>query len=212
MPRARCRPSSCPPPQSVAPWSLSFVPCVLCASRAAGACADAATRWASVRRAWAARSPPSPTTPRRPGGTRRAWPVGPTSAVSSNTAICREPRPIGNGQAASAIAFPALGLSYYRLPISEMRPASLYRAGSRRSDKIGTAALDVEQFGVTVGQSLGNHSGRRLDAEGHERAAQTPTAGLDVGGMVTFGMAQIGLIGAQRHRARRSARAPTRSR
>jgi hypothetical protein len=86
-----------------------------------------------------------------------------------------------------SIAFPALGLSYYRLPISEMRPAtSTGQAAAIRQDQ-GT----LSELGVTVGQSLGNHfvigSTLKVLNAGQLRG------GLDLGGMVTFGMARIGV-------------------
>ena len=53
---------------------------------------------------------------------------------------------------------PSLGLSYYRLRISEMQPRCLYRDWSRptrrRGDRIDLRTL-LSQFGATVGQSLG---------------------------------------------------------
>lgn len=61
-----------------------------------------------------------------------------------------------------AVAFPALGLSYYRLRVSEIQPLSPTGAGSGgRQDGGATPAsvrsLAVTQFGATVGQSLGPH-------------------------------------------------------
>jgi len=86
-----------------------------------------------------------------------------------------------------SIAFPALGLSYYRLPISEMRPAASTGRGAAIRQDQGT----LSELGVTVGQSLGNHFvvGSTLKVV---NADQTH-AGLDLGGMVTFGLARIGL-------------------
>jgi len=97
------------------------------------------------------------------------------------------PNPTDSTTKAVFIAFPALGLSYYRLPISEMRPAtSTGQVAAIRQDQ-GT----LSELGVTVGQSLGNHFvvGSTLKIM---TAGQTQ-AGLDLGGMVTFGMARIGL-------------------
>jgi hypothetical protein len=86
-----------------------------------------------------------------------------------------------------AIAFPALGLSYYRLPISEMRPS-----GSTGADAAIRQDQDtLSELGVTVGQSLGNHfvvgSTLKLMTAGQTHA------GLDLGGMVSVGLARIGL-------------------
>jgi len=97
------------------------------------------------------------------------------------------PNPADTAVKGVSIAFPALGLSYYRLPISEMRPpGSTGQAVAIRQDQ-GT----LSELGVTVGQSLGNHfvigSTLKVLNAGQLRA------GLDLGGMVTFGMARIGL-------------------
>ena len=86
-----------------------------------------------------------------------------------------------------AIAFPALGLSYYRLPISEMQPAGSTVGGSAIRQDQGT----LSELGVTVGQSLGNHfvvgSTLKLMTAGQTHA------GLDLGGMFSVGLARIGL-------------------
>jgi hypothetical protein len=86
-----------------------------------------------------------------------------------------------------SIAFPALGLSYYRLPISEMRPATSTGQGAAIRQDQGT----LSELGVTVGQSLGNHfvigSTLKVLNAGQLRG------GLDLGGMVSFGMARVGL-------------------
>jgi hypothetical protein len=86
-----------------------------------------------------------------------------------------------------SVAFPALGLGYYRLPISQMRPpTSTGPATANRQDQ-GT----LSELGVTVGQSLGNHFvvGTTLKVMN----AGEIHAGLDVGTMVTFGLARVGL-------------------
>jgi hypothetical protein len=61
-----------------------------------------------------------------------------------------------------ALATPALGLSYYRLRISEMQPVSSNGAGtSVRQEEgatgIGLRTLALNQFGATFGQSLGGN-------------------------------------------------------
>ena len=97
------------------------------------------------------------------------------------------PNPLDTTVKGMSIAFPALGLSYYRLPISEMRPAASTGQGAAIRQDQGT----LSELGVTVGQSLGNHFvvGSTLKVLS---AGQTH-AGLDLGGMVTFGLARIGL-------------------
>src|SRR5499426_1104258 len=63
------------------------------------------------------------------------------------------PNPTDGTVKGVAIAFPALGLSYYRLPISEMRPTGSTVGGSAIRQDHDT----LSELGVTVGQSLGNH-------------------------------------------------------
>src|SRR5436189_1383858 len=97
------------------------------------------------------------------------------------------PNPTDAAVKGVSIAFPALGLSYYRLPISEMRPSGSTGQGAAIRQDQGT----LSELGVTVGQSLGNHFvfGSTLKVM---TAGQTH-AGLDLGAMVTFGLARIGL-------------------
>src|SRR6185503_18896899 len=61
-----------------------------------------------------------------------------------------------------AVAFPALGLSYYRLSLSEIQPISPTAGGGVGREDQGTAslrlrALVLNEFGATVGQSIGNY-------------------------------------------------------
>jgi len=74
-----------------------------------------------------------------------------------------------------AVAFPSLGLSYYRLPVNE----------------VGSEDRDLSVYGVTVGQSVGQHlvvaSTLKLERSGE-------TAGdLDMGALVRMGWLQLGL-------------------
>jgi hypothetical protein len=98
------------------------------------------------------------------------------------------PNPTDNTVKGVSIAFPALGLSYYRLPISEMRPVTSTGRGAAIRQDQGT----LSELGATVGQSLGNHFVVGSTLKVMTAAGQTH-AGLDLGGMVTFGMARIGL-------------------
>ena len=148
------------------------------------------------------------------------------------------------GSSGFAVAFPALGLSYYRLRISQIGgdqatgPAGLDRQalGGPGSE---VRSLAVRQFGVTVGQSVGRHlvlgstlkllrggvatapadsSGEGLDI-GDDLPIREETHGdLDVGAMVTFQHARLGVSvrnltqpsfgeGADRAALRRQARA-----
>jgi hypothetical protein len=95
-----------------------------------------------------------------------------------------------------AVAFPALGLSYYRLNISQIQPPTSTAAGPpSRQDQgvgLGVSSLEISQFGASVGQSLGDHlviaSTLKL------LRAQSETHGdLDVGAMAVFGAARFGL-------------------
>jgi hypothetical protein len=118
-----------------------------------------------------------------------------------------------------AVAFPALGLSYYRLEINEMRPLAPTAGQSANRQDQGTAAvrlhsLVLNQFGATVGQSLGNHlvigstlklvrgtlaSASVTPTEASlDRAAQLPGDGethadLDVGALAIFGRFRAGV-------------------
>src|SRR5262245_30125426 len=61
-----------------------------------------------------------------------------------------------------AVAYPALGLSYYRVQLSEISAASPIdaTAGDRQdqgSTKVRLRSLTLNEFGATVGQSIGNH-------------------------------------------------------
>lgn len=96
-----------------------------------------------------------------------------------------------------SFAFPALGLSYYRLTVSEIRPvaSSTAAAGGSRQD-LGTLdvrSLEVSQFGVTVGQSVGGHLvlGSTLKLL---RAAGETEGGLDLGAMAAVGVTRIGVM------------------
>ena len=118
----------------------------------------------------------------------------------------------GEGLRGVSLGFPALGLSYYRLPASEVRPtiATAGPVGSREDE----GSLSV--FGATVGQSIGNHLvvGSTVKLL---RAGETK-GGLDLGAMGVFGRARVGLMvrnvketefgsGAEARKLRRSARA-----
>lgn len=119
-----------------------------------------------------------------------------------------------------AIAFPALGLSYYRLRVSEIQPqTSTEAAAAVRQDggavPVRLRSMVVRQLGATVGQSLGEHlvvgstfklvtagaatdvqaagTGSLDEADRLEVSGETH-AGLDVGAMATFGRARLGLM------------------
>ena len=120
---------------------------------------------------------------------------------------------------AYAVVFPALGLSYYRLRISEIAPAaSTGDTAPDRQDQgtIGTGlrSWTTSQFGMSVGQSLGNHlviastlklvrgglalssgppTGDPLDAAADLDVSMETEADLDLGAMASFGRTRLGL-------------------
>ncbi|HWF84574.1 MAG TPA: conjugal transfer protein TraF [Vicinamibacterales bacterium] len=117
-----------------------------------------------------------------------------------------------------SLAFPALGLSYYRLSLSEMQPISPTAAGGVSRQDQGTAsvrlrALVLDQFGATVGQSVGNHlvigstlklvrgsvisalagsADASLDAAQALNGSTETHVDLDLGAMATFGHFRAG--------------------
>jgi F plasmid transfer operon protein TraF len=141
----------------------------------------------------------APATERAPDGTLvPAWRVG-TGGVS--------------------VGSPALGLSYYRLRISEIQPiSSIAGPGGVRQDQgiaeVYLRSLVLNQFGATVGQSLGEHlvvgstlklvygglgastrpvSGGSLDQASDLETRGEVHAGLDVGAMAMAGELRAGL-------------------
>jgi hypothetical protein len=119
-----------------------------------------------------------------------------------------------------SVAFPALGLSYYRLQVSEIQPlpSTATPPGGRQeggATEVRLRSLVLSQFGATVGQSIGEHlvvgSTLKLVSAGEafliqaDDTASLDTAaaiavsgethgGLDVGAMAVFGKARIGLM------------------
>ena len=133
----------------------------------------------------------------------------------------RDPLPAGPGQETTsgnfAVAFPALGLSYYRLRISEIAPpagSTAADAADRQDPGDSTTrvrAVSVNQFGVTVGQSLGQHlvvgstlkilfggavsdasAGVSLDTADDLDPPSDTRADLDLGAMANFGHLRLG--------------------
>jgi hypothetical protein len=119
-----------------------------------------------------------------------------------------------------AVGFPALALSYYHLSVSEIQPIGPIAPGAdgrqdEGSPDIRLRSLTMSQFGVTVGQSLGNHlvvsttaklmRGRVLTAVRPAAGASVDQAkdldgpsdtefGLDIGAMAKFGGLRAGLM------------------
>jgi hypothetical protein len=93
----------------------------------------------------------------------------------------------GDGLRGVAFAFPALGLSYYRLPRPGSSSASTATTSGSREDE---RSLSV--YGATVGQSIGNHlvvasTLKLLRADGTK-------TGLDVGAIAAFRHVRAGLM------------------
>jgi hypothetical protein len=119
-----------------------------------------------------------------------------------------------------AASFPALGVSYYRLRISEMAPrTSTAGAQPGRQGDLGAAGTGLrswvtDQFGATVGQSVGNHlviastlkfvragsttsmggsTGGSLDAAAALDVSLETKADLDVGALAVWGPLRLGV-------------------
>jgi len=104
------------------------------------------------------------------------------------------------GDGSIALAFPSLGLSYYRLRISQIQRSSATTATtpSDRQDN-GVAGsgppsgeFGLSEFGATFGQSLTRHlvvatTVKLVNALGDTRAD------LDVGAMAAFGVVRLGI-------------------
>lgn len=87
-----------------------------------------------------------------------------------------------------AVAFPALGLSYYRFRIAEASgPATTAAGNANRQDPLvagtGVRALAVSQYGATAGQSIGDHvvvgSTLKLLRAGAESSVSSGASPLD---------------------------------
>jgi hypothetical protein len=136
-----------------------------------------------------------------------------TPASASHLVPARETRARG-----IAMVFPAAGLSYYRIQISEIRPLGpIAEQGSGRENQGAVGArlrtVVLSQYGATIGQSLSNHlvlaSTLKLvrgsvastlaapaDAT-FEKAVklegETDThTDLDIGALATFGIVRLG--------------------
>jgi hypothetical protein len=103
------------------------------------------------------------------------------------------------GNRGVALGFPSLGLSYYRLNISQIQPSgSTGPGGSSRQDlgAVGTglpvASMALDQVGVTMGQSIGGHLVVASTLKLVHARSET-RGGLDVGTMAAFGPVRLGL-------------------
>jgi hypothetical protein len=121
-----------------------------------------------------------------------------------------------------AFAYPALGLSYYRLHITEIRPFSSNAGGDPGRQDQGAAGVDlrtlsVREFGATITQTAGPHlavastlklirAGRaasmdagagsardRLEAFASTDVSHETETDLDIGAMVSLGRTRVGV-------------------
>jgi hypothetical protein len=122
------------------------------------------------------------------------------------------------GQVGFAAAFPALGLSYYRLRVSEMAPSPPTDAVAGGRQDLGAGdvrlrSLMLSQFGATVGQSIGDHlvvastlkllhgsvagairpAGATLDDADALDGASDIRGTFDVGALAAYGDARLGV-------------------
>lgn len=117
-------------------------------------------------------------------------PAGIAAGPFFNTVVeyGQPPTPPDTSVTGLAFGFPALGLSYYRLPINQMRLAISTGTGAASREDEG--ALSV--FGATSGQSLGNHlvlaSTLKLVSAGET------DVDVDAGAIVRFGVTRLGVV------------------
>src|SRR3954451_13642097 len=119
-----------------------------------------------------------------------------------------------------AVAFPALGLSYYHLRTSEIQPQTSTAASAGGRQEGGATDLRLRsavlsQFGASVGQSIGSHlvigstvklvtagavvqvrpaGTGSLDAAADVDPPTETHAGLDIGAMAALGRMRIGVM------------------
>lgn len=91
-----------------------------------------------------------------------------------------------------SFSVPSLGLSYYRLRVSEIGPTGPAAGNRQPGETVGRPTVVLNQVGATVGQSVGEHlviaSTLKLVR------ADAIKGDLDVGAMVKFGAARVGLV------------------
>jgi hypothetical protein len=91
-----------------------------------------------------------------------------------------------------SVAFPALGISYYRLPLNQMRAvtsAGTTATATTAANREDQGVLSV--YGATIGQSVGNHL--VLGSTVKLMHADDTGRGLDLGAMATFGRTRLGV-------------------
>jgi hypothetical protein len=101
-----------------------------------------------------------------------------------------------NGRGAFAVTFPALGLSYYRMPVSEIQPTSSTAdspAGRQDPGNASVRTVELSQFGATVGQSIGSHFVLASTIKILHMDDATELA-LDIGALAVVGHARFGVL------------------
>jgi hypothetical protein len=100
------------------------------------------------------------------------------------------------GHGSVAIAFPALGLSYYRMTVSQIQPTSSTGstgAGRQDTGTLNVHSVELSQFGASFGQSIGNHfvfaSTLRYVHGGGDSEGD-----LDIGAMASAGALRAGVM------------------
>lgn len=104
------------------------------------------------------------------------------------------------GQWGLAFGFPSLGLSYYHLNISQIQPSATTAAGGTSRQDHGAAgtglpvpyAVEFNQFGATVGQSIGDHLVVATTVKVMNARSET-RGDFDIGAMAAFGPVRAGL-------------------
>jgi F plasmid transfer operon, TraF, protein len=99
-----------------------------------------------------------------------------------------------------AFGFPALGLSYYHLNISQIQPSASTAGGGTSRQDLGAVGTDLpvpysigfNQFGATVGQSLGDHFVVATTVKVMNALSDT-RGDFDLGAMAAFGPVRAGL-------------------
>src|SRR5262245_34358500 len=92
-----------------------------------------------------------------------------------------------------ALAFPALGLSYYRMTVSRMQlgvPTATAPAVRQDPGTPSVRSLEVSQFGATLGQSISNHFVVASTLK-VVRTEDESDGSLDIGAMTIFGRTRL---------------------
>jgi hypothetical protein len=104
------------------------------------------------------------------------------------------------GNRGIALGFPSLGLSYYRLNISQIQPSNSIASGPSNRQDLGATGtglpslgtFELDQFGATMGQSIGGHLVVASTLKLVHVLSDT-RADLDLGTMASFGAVRLGL-------------------